>query len=321
MLPVAIMAGALPLAPALAFVPEFAAPATATAERREEVASYRVPVGPWSAAGVPATLAEGAVSQTAWRLDAPGTSTLELLQPLRAQIAAAGFATVFECETMACGGFDFRYGTQNLPEPDMHVDLGDFRFLSAERQGPKGKEFLSLVVSRSADRGYVQLTLVGPEMMAPPVLAASTKSPGIAPEAATAGDAPSSDLPASALVAALEAGRAAALDDLAFASGNGDLAAGDYASLADLARWLRADSSRRVALVGHTDSSGDPAANLALSLLRAQSVRQALVDGFGIAPDRLEARGAGADAPRADNATAEGRAQNRRVEVEPTPTP
>lgn len=298
---------------AQALVPDFAAPATATGERRESVASYPVPVGPWAAGSIPTQVAEGVVSQTAWRLDAPGSSTLELLQPLRAQIAAAGFTTLFECETTACGGFDFRYGTVNLPEPDMHIDLGDFRFLSAERQGAKGPEHLSLMVSRSADRGYVQLTLVGPEAMAPPTLALSTKAPD------PAADAPALP-PATPLAAALDAGQAVALDDLAFASGSDVLVDADYGSLADLAAWLATDPARRITLVGHTDSSGDAAANLALSQSRAEAVLQALVTRFGIAADRLTATGKGADVPRADNATPEGRAQNRRVEVEPTPT-
>lgn len=312
----------LPLlsAPALALVPDFQLPAAPTAERRENVASYRLPLGPWADGTIPHRVVEGAVSQTAWRLETGGQSTLELLQPLRAQIAAAGFRTIFECETMACGGFDFRYGTENLPEPDMHVDLGDFRFLSAERDGPKGIEVLSLVVSRSADRGFVQLTLVGPEMLAPPVLALSTKSPDAA-EAAPPSESEPSPALSSALALALDSGRTFALDDLVFATGKAELETVDVASLSDLAEWLRADPARRVALVGHTDSSGGLAANMALSLARAEAVRAVLADRYGIAPDRITARGEGPALPRADNGTPEGRAQNRRVEVEPTPTP
>lgn len=66
---------------------------------------------------------------------------------------------------------------------------------------------------------------------------------------------------------------------------------------------------------GHTDSAGDPAYNRELSLGRAQSVVDWIVANGGIAPERLEARGFGADQPIADNSTDEGMAINRRIEV------
>lgn len=63
---------------------------------------------------------------------------------------------------------------------------------------------------------------------------------------------------------------------------------------------------------GHTDNQGDAASNQTLSEARAQAVVDYLVDG-GIAADRLTAFGYGEDRPIADNNTAEGRAQNRRI--------
>ena len=65
---------------------------------------------------------------------------------------------------------------------------------------------------------------------------------------------------------------------------------------------------------GHTDSIGTEAYNLKLSLRRANAVRQYLID-HGIAADRIRAEGLGESRPVASNATAEGRAQNRRVEL------
>lgn len=67
-------------------------------------------------------------------------------------------------------------------------------------------------------------------------------------------------------------------------------------------------------IVGHSDTSGDPAANLALSQRRADAVRRALI-AKGVAGDQLTATGIGALSPRYSNATAEGRARNRRVEA------
>jgi OOP family OmpA-OmpF porin len=63
---------------------------------------------------------------------------------------------------------------------------------------------------------------------------------------------------------------------------------------------------------GHTDSVGDDAYNLKLSQRRADAVRKYLVDK-GVPSTPLEARGFGEAQPVADNKTADGRAQNRRV--------
>lgn len=313
---------------AAAFTPDFPAPATALGERRADLTSYRLPTGPFRDNAVPVQTTEGSFAQTAWRLDAASATTLQLLAPLRVQIGQAGWQTLYECETEACGGFDFRYGIDVLPEPEMHVDLGDFRFLSARRDGPDGAEYLSLLVSRSADQGFVQLTLVGTETQ--PALTASTKSPEI-PEidaeaakadvaAALAAQTPAAPAGLAAnlaanLAATLDAGASYPLDDLVFASGMGQLAAGDYASLAALGAWLAAHPDAAITLVGHSDSSGNLSANTDLSTRRAQAVRDALVRGFSIDPARIGATGIGPAEPRAGNDTAEGRRLNRRVEV------
>jgi outer membrane protein OmpA-like peptidoglycan-associated protein len=67
--------------------------------------------------------------------------------------------------------------------------------------------------------------------------------------------------------------------------------------------------------VGHTDNQGKPDYNLDLSRRRAANVVQELTTKNGVAANRLDAFGAGLYAPIASNATEEGRAQNRRVEL------
>ena len=74
----------------------------------------------------------------------------------------------------------------------------------------------------------------------------------------------------------------------------------------------------RLAVSGHTDSSGDEAFNLYLSDARAQAVRDYLV-GAGIHPDRVTAAGKGSAEPIDDNKTAWGRTRNRRIEIELLP--
>ena len=67
--------------------------------------------------------------------------------------------------------------------------------------------------------------------------------------------------------------------------------------------------------MGHSDAVGSLEANIALSRARARSVAGRLVDTHGVARGQLRAEGAGYLAPRASNATEDGRALNRRVEV------
>jgi len=82
----------------------------------------------------------------------------------------------------------------------------------------------------------------------------------------------------------------------------------------EIAKLLRTDGQLKLKVEGHTDSSGDAAHNRELSRQRAASVVRAVVD-LGIDAKRLQAAGLGADRPLADNATEEGRARNRRVEL------
>lgn len=74
-------------------------------------------------------------------------------------------------------------------------------------------------------------------------------------------------------------------------------------------------SARTVKITGHTDNVGTPDYNQQLSLRRAEAVRDYLISIGGDA-SRMEVAGMGATQPMADNKTAAGRAQNRRVEVE-----
>lgn len=109
--------------------------------------------------------------------------------------------------------------------------------------------------------------------------------------------------------------------DVLFAFDSARLTAEAEAALRRTAELAAQAESGRITVVGHTDSVGEDAYNLALSRRRAEAVAQWLAASGGVPADRLHAEGRGEAEPAAPNATTdgqddpEGRARNRRVVV------
>lgn len=103
--------------------------------------------------------------------------------------------------------------------------------------------------------------------------------------------------------------------EVLFVSGKADLLPQAQAKLSEVANALTQQSPDSTIVVeGHTDAQGKEAFNLDLSTRRAQAVRDYLA-AHGVAPDRIRAEGLGFSRPIGNNKTAEGRANNRRVEI------
>lgn len=85
--------------------------------------------------------------------------------------------------------------------------------------------------------------------------------------------------------------------------------------ISELVTFMREYPTTNVVIEGHTDDRGSAAYNQKLSLKRAQAVANLLVQQENISEDRVSAQGLGEANPIADNSTAEGRAENRRVEA------
>jgi outer membrane protein OmpA-like peptidoglycan-associated protein len=106
-----------------------------------------------------------------------------------------------------------------------------------------------------------------------------------------------------------------------FASAKSDLLPDAQVKLIDVAKALsEQDPESKIVVEGYTDSQGAAAFNQDLSQRRAESVRAYLVS-HGIAADRVTSQGFGPSKAIADNTTAEGRANNRRVEIVVQPNP
>jgi len=104
------------------------------------------------------------------------------------------------------------------------------------------------------------------------------------------------------------------LGDVLFRAGSADLSHTANRTLLKLVHFLQLNPQRKIRIEGYSDSRGDVQENLALSQARAQTVADLLIN-LGVAAERVEVRGYGERFPLAENASARGRAQNRRVEI------
>ena len=302
----------------LLFVPQMAAAfdvslpegADGLAARTVADGQYRMPTGVFAQGVVPFETVEGQVITRTWRIPGLADRATAIMRSLEEQLVAQGYEIVVSCDTDVCGGFDFRFAIDVLPPPDMYVDLADFRYVSARRGEGDGAEAVGVVISHTVLAAMVQVSTVTP--IVPEALDLVS-----APEAPQASAAEASPVPvvAANLVQGLETQGRAVLSGLTFQTGASALGEDPAGTLAALAGWLQGNPERRVVLVGHTDSEGDLDRNIALSQDRAQAVMKALVERYDIGAEQVSARGIGFLAPRATNATEQGRRANRRVEV------
>lgn len=99
-----------------------------------------------------------------------------------------------------------------------------------------------------------------------------------------------------------------------FNSGSDNLKPESMGIIRQVYQVMQQDASINLKIVGHTDADGDDKTNLTLSKNRAEAVKTALIQIYGVDAGRLSTDGKGESEPLQDNATSEGKAQNRRVE-------
>lgn len=108
------------------------------------------------------------------------------------------------------------------------------------------------------------------------------------------------------------------LPDVTFAVDSTEISPAFQSALSRVAQSMIQYPDSLVDVYGHTDSTGSDQYNLDLSQRRADAVSRYLISR-GVSSARLQAKGMGESYPVADNATADGRSKNRRVEVKITP--
>lgn len=233
---------------------------------------------------------EGRVTRIAYRTGA-GPSILEVSRNFETQLAKAGFETLVACDTDACGGIPFSEAIDALPMPQMWVDGFNFRYF-AGRKAEAGREtFAAVVVSENNGEITAQLTVAVTGAIADKMVDAAAMAKGLG-----------------------ESGHIA-LYGIYFDTDKTVVKPQSKPTLDEIAKLLRAQPTLNVVIVGHTDSQGTYDYNMSLSQRRAAAVAAALVSGYGIAQARLRTAGVGYLAPVGSNASEDGRALNRRVEL------
>jgi outer membrane protein OmpA-like peptidoglycan-associated protein len=151
--------------------------------------------------------------------------------------------------------------------------------------------------------------------VAPPAIAVANPAPVPPPNSLTVNPLPATRIrTADSLGKKIDADSRVTLKDITFEFNRSDLRPSSYPALEEVLRLLQSRPDLRIAVEGHTDSVGDEADNQVLSESRARSVFDWLVNR-GVNSGRVQAIGKGESVPVADNATPQGQARNRRVEL------
>ncbi len=233
---------------------------------------------------------EGRITRIAYRTE-PGPSILEVSRNFETQLAGAGYETLLACNVDDCGGIPFSEGVDGLPAPQMWVDGFDYRYF-AGRKAEGGREtYVSVLVSKNNDNIYAQLIVAQLGAIENKMVDAAAMAKGLG-----------------------EKGHIA-LYGIYFDTDKATIKPESKPTLDEIARLLRGQPKLTVFIVGHTDTQGAYDYNLDLSKRRAEAVGAALVSGYQIARARLRTAGVGFLAPVGSNATEDGRALNRRVEL------
>ena len=236
---------------------------------------------------------EGKISRIAYRTKA-GPSILEVSHNFEAQLEKAGFATLLACDTDACGGIPFTENLDILPVPQMWVDGFNFRYYAGHKSDNGRDIYATVITSKNNDEVTTQLIV------------------------AVVGEMKNKMVDAAAMSKGLGENGHIALYGIYFDTDKATIKPESAPTLAEMAKLLNGAPKLSVFIVGHTDSQGAFEHNMTLSRQRAEAVAAALAGSYHIARGRLRTAGLGMLAPVASNATDDGRALNRRVElVEP----
>jgi OmpA-OmpF porin, OOP family len=258
------------------------------------------------------TTVEGRISNKTY-LAPMGRSPLEVFRNYQRALTAGGFETLLSCETSQCEKLGVQPLISNIPR-EAKWTKGDnwtgifnsgnsplFHYISARKTGPNG------VV-------HAQIGLVGTRDDNIETLGRTQQFVQVI-ESAQVEQGKVTVMDASAITHSLKQDGKIVLHGLLFDTGKAVIKTESGPLLEEMGKVLKVDPDLKVFIVGHTDNQGTVETNVALSQKRAEAVVEALNKRYGIAADRLQARGLANFSPVGNNLSEDGRSKNRRVEM------
>lgn len=235
-------------------------------------------------------------------------STLEVFRNYEMALTERGFSILFSCSGRACGNNEAMARNILWTRDRQLASAGDLtryalqgmhddHYLAARSED--GATWLALYVARNDFRRFTE----------------TYDRPIVLIDVIDTGEMENRMIDAAAMARSISETGRVALDNIYFDFNEATLRPESAEALTEMARLLAENPDVDVYIVGHTDSVGGYEFNLDLSRRRAQAVVDALVGQHGVAANRVVPAGVGPLAPLASNATAEGQAQNRRVEL------
>lgn len=229
-------------------------------------------------------------------------STLQVFRNYQQAVKDAGFSILFSCEQQSCGNEQRKLMWQG--SPDRHRYKGylsnstyandDYRMLTAHKTVNAQDIYLSVYVIKHNEYSNVDIAHDIVELSTMQTNRVTIDTAYLQNELSRSGK--------------------VVLHGLHFATDSASLLAESEAALTVITDYLKNHPTQHFYVVGHTDNSGSHSHNMQLSKARANSVLQALIKQ-GINAERLLAEGVGAMSPQQHNASSDGKAANRRVEL------
>ncbi len=252
-----------------------------------------------------------------------GRSPLEVIKNYVDELTEMGGTVLFACTSLACGGdlegndhggdtqglLDKLYPNSRLNEPNYTngscastSNIKEQRYVVYRVPTEGGDMHIAVMAYTVAESSYCELFDNRTMAM---VIAIEPK----------ARDKKMVSVSASEMQSAIDSSGRIALYGIYFDTNKTDLKPESDAAIEQIAALLKANTSLKVFIVGHTDNVGSNAANMDLSKRRANAVMSALTTRFSVNAGQMEAAGIGMLSPLASNGDEAGRSKNRRVEL------
>lgn len=222
-------------------------------------------------------------------------STLKVYENYKAALTNAGFNFISQCELDQCGT-EKQYndvGDQLALSGDVYNWYRKPYYLLAKKSLPAGDVYVALFIGGYESQVGVQQVIVQEKAVQTGLV--NVNADGLKQQIDTDGK--------------------ALIYGIYFDTGKAEVKPESKPTLDAIAELLRRNPDLLLYVVGHTDDTGDGAANVALSKQRADSVVAALVKDYQVPSNRLQAQGVGPYAPAGNNTSDAGKQKNRRVEL------